>query len=278
MAAVLASSDRHTMEDMRALHADVRSQPAVELRPHLLAVEPASDQERRALEAVAAWDLELTVDSPGATVYEAWYWKLWENVLADELGEELTTFYMSRAISQVPVMLDLLSREDAPWFDDTTTPEVVETRDDVVRRTFAEAVAWLSEHYGEDPAGWAWGRAHTVTFAHVPLGQSGIGLLERIFNSRTLPLAGDVFTVNSSMHDLADPFAVNFGVAQRLLVDLGDLDRSLAVNSTGQVAHAFHPHREDQIALWAAVDYHPLPATREAATAEAEATLRLTPP
>jgi len=277
MAAVLAASDRHTMEDMRALHADVRALPAAELRPHLLAVEPESDQERRALEAVAAWDLEFTADSPGATVYEAWYWRLWPNVLGDELGEELMTFYMSRAISQVPVMLDLFSRDDAPFFDDARTPEV-ETRHDVVRRTFAQAVAWLSERYGEDPAGWTWGRVHTVTFAHVPLGQSGIGLLERIFNGKTLPLAGDVFTVNSSMHDLADPYAVSFGVAQRLLVDLGDLDRSLAVNSTGQVAHAFHPHREDQVPLWAAVDYHPLPATREAATAMAEATLRLTPP
>ena len=117
-----------------------------------------------------------------------------------------------------------------------------------------------------------------MTFVHAPLGQSGIGLLERIFNSKTLPLAGDVYTVDSSMHDLADPFAVNFGVAQRMLVDLGDLERSLAVNSTGQVAHAFHPHREDQIAPWAAVDYHPLPATRETAAAAAEATLRLTPP
>ncbi|MCP4546534.1 MAG: penicillin acylase family protein, partial [bacterium] len=64
-------------------------------------------------------------------------------------------------------------------------------------------------------------------------------------------------------------------VSQRLIVDLDDLSRSLAVNSTGQCAHAFHRHREDQIALWSRVDYHPLLSTREAVEAAAEATLRL---
>ncbi len=40
------------------------------------------------------------------------------------------------------MMIDLMAQPDNPWFDDKTTPQV-ETRDDIVRRSLRDAVAWL---------------------------------------------------------------------------------------------------------------------------------------
>ncbi|MCP4660357.1 MAG: penicillin acylase family protein [bacterium] len=273
---VLAADQSVAIADVRALHADVYSLPAATLRPYLLAVEPEDELQKRALAEVEAWeDLELRVDSPGATVYKVWIWHLWQYLLADELGN-LFPAYRQQALSQIPLLIDFLAQPQSPWFDDTTTPEV-ETRDDIVRRSLADAVAWLAERYGTDPAGWEWGTVHPMTFAHAPFGQSGIGPLESIFNSDPLPLGGDTFTVNAGLYNLDDPFAVIFGVSQRLIVDLDDLSKSLAINSTGQCAHVFHRHREDQIPMWGNVEYHPVLFSREAVEAEAEATLTLVP-
>ena len=52
----------------------------------------------------------------------------------------------------------------------------------------------------------------------------------------------------------------------------------MAANSTGQSAHLFYKHREDQIPLWANVEYHPVYIDRERLEANAEGTLRLEPP
>ncbi len=273
---VLSADTSVAIDDVRALQGDVYSLPAAALRSYLLALEPEDALQKRALAEVEAWDdLELRVDSPGATVYKVWIWHLWQDFLGDELGD-LFPDYRRQALSQIPILIEFLAQPDNPWFDDTTTPEV-EGRDDILHRSLADAVAWLAERYGDDPAGWEWGTVHPMTFGHVPLGQSGIALLESIFNSDTLPLGGDAFTVNAGLYSLDDPFAVIFGVAQRLIVDLDDLSQSLAINSTGQCAHAFHRHREDQIPMWGNMEYHPVLFTREAVEAEAEATLTLVP-
>ncbi len=272
----LAGDDRVGVDDARRLQADLYSIPGSELRPYLLAVRPDSDLERRALEQVKSWDLRVTAASPGAAVYEAWFYFLWPSVFGDELGEDLANSYRALGISRTPMLVALMADPGNRWFDDVTTPER-EGRDEIVARAFHRAVAFLAERYGDDPAAWSWGEAHTVTFAHAPLGQSGIAPLEWIFNAGPMPAAGDIFTVDEGTPDLSHPFAMTFGVSQRFIADLADLSRSLAVNSTGQSGLAFHRHRADQVALWSRVEYHTVLTTRKAADAAAEGHLRLVP-
>lgn len=276
MTDVLAADESFTLEDAQALQADLRSLPAAELVPYLLAVEPESGPQRRAQELLEGWDFELRADSPAAAVYETWVWFLWSRLLEDELGEELMADYRALAAAQMPLLPAILARPDDPWIDDVTTPET-ETREEVVRASLAAAVAWLEERQGADPRGWEWGRLHPAVFRHAPLGASGIGILERIFNGPSMPVGGDTFTVDEATPGTQERFASTFGVSQRLIVDLGDLESSLAVNSTGQSGHAFHRHRADQTPLWQRVEYHPLPFGREAVDAAAESTLTLRP-
>ncbi len=169
-----------------------------------------------------------------------------------------------------------MGRPDDPLFDDRRTPQV-EHRDDIVRRALTDAVAWLEKRYGNDPAGWHYGRVHSVTLVHQPLGQSGIAPLMWAFNSATYPARGTAFTVDAAMPDYTQPFAVNFGTSQRMIVDLADLDRSLWVNSTGECAVPFHRHREDQTARWIGLDYYPLLASEAKLRAAPAARLKLLP-
>lgn len=274
---LLAADDRVTVEDMQGIHAQTYSLPAEALRPYLLAAQPESNLEARALDLVKAWDLYLEADRTGASVYEVWYWFLVQNTLRDELGDDLMDEYLGYANMHVPVMVALMAQADTAWFDDTTTPQV-ETRDDTVQLSLADAIAWLSERYGDQPNKWEWGRLHPKTFVHQPLGQSGIGPLEALFNSKTVPARGDPFTVDAAWFDFTEPFAMGGGASQRYIADLSDLDNSRMVHTTGQSGQLFHPHREDLIAMWQNVEYQPMIFSREAAEANAEATLSLTPP
>jgi penicillin amidase len=273
---LLAAGHRFTRDGLRAIQAETYGLPAEALRPYLLAVPPAGERERQALAEVRRWDLRYEPGAVGATVFEVWYWYLVGDILGDELGPDLLKEYRTVGLSQVPSIVDLMARPDDPLFDDRRTP-AVEHRDDIVRRSLTHAVAWLSRHYGDDPAGWTYGRVHSVTLVHAPLGQSGIAPLERLFNSATFPARGTAFTVDAAMPDFTAPFAVVFGTSQRMIVDLADLEGSTWVNSTGQNAQLWNRHREDQIPKWEAIESYPMSFGAATVRSRAEAHLTLVP-
>ena len=272
---MLAADQSASIENMREIQAQTYSLPAEAMRPYLEAVQPATELERLALEIVRDWDLTYETDRAGGAVFQAWYWFLVRETLGDELGDDLLSAYLPYDTSHVPMMVEIMKEPNSRWFDDDRTAQQ-ETRDDIVRRSFSEAVAWLEEKLGR-PGKWEWGKLHIMVFVHQPLGQSGIGIIEGLFNSKAIPARGDNFTVDAAWLNYAEPFAMNGGVSQRLIVDLGDWSRSLSIHSTGQSGHLFHPHRADMLHSWQNVEYHPLIFEREAAEASAEATLVLTP-
>jgi penicillin amidase len=271
---LLATGDHFTVEDMQNIQAETYSLPAKALRPYLLEIEPENGLQAKALALVEAWDLRLEMDSVGASIYETWYLFMLRNTLGDDLGEALLAEYQRNPDEHVPMMSELMADADHAWFDDVNTPQV-ETRDDIVRHSLADALDWLSERYGKDPDGWEWGRMHTIIFAHTPLGQSGIAPLERLFNSSTVPVPGGQFSVNTAAY--GELFQVFFGTSQRMIVDLSDPGNMLTVNSTGQSEHLFHAHREDQVSMWRDVEYRSVPLTWEAIEANAKAILTLAP-
>ena len=53
---------------------------------------------------------------------------------------------------------------DSILFDDLTTTDVVETRDDRILVSLLDALDFLSTRLGADRNGWQWGRLHTIRF------------------------------------------------------------------------------------------------------------------
>jgi len=275
---VLQANSKVSLDDMRRLQADVYSQPAAVLRPYLLAaVQPANDREKHALELVRAWDLRFTPESAAATIYFAWHSKLIPDIVADELGDDLAKAYRGSGFNETPMYIEMMKTPASPWFDDVRTKDKVETRDDIIRRAFREAVADLGTRLGDDPAEWRWEKLHRAVFAHQPFGNSGIPPLIKLFNGTPVPLPGEAFTVEAQTPNRMNPYRVGFGVSQRMIVDLGDLARSLAVNSTGQNAQLFHRHRVDQTDLWSRNEYHPMLFGRDAVAKAGKEKLVLRP-
>jgi len=272
---LLGDDDSVTLDDMRNIHPQTYSLPAEALQPYLLALEPANAQETAALEIADNWDRRCTADCVGASIYQIWYKFLLQNTLGDELGD-LFDDYAAKQYIHVPMMIEMMADADASWFDDVETAQV-ETRDDIARQSLQDAVAWLSKELGDEPAKWEWGKLHSMTFVHQPLGQSGIGIIEDIFNSKTIPARGDSLTVNAASYKSGDSFKMTHGVSQRMIVDMSDLENSRSIHTTGQSGQVFHRHREDFIDMWQNVEYHPMLFGRPAVEANAKSTLTLMP-
>jgi penicillin amidase len=276
---LLTADDQVTIEDVQEMQADTHSLPTEVLRAYLLMAEPNNGLQTRALAAVEAWDLRFETDSIGASVYEAWYGFLVRNTFGDEFtqrGNEGRIYDYQGYGGSTCVLIELLPDANNHWFDDVNTP-AVETRDEIVQRSLDDAVDWLSSEYGRNLNRWKWGRLHTIVFADTLLGQSGIAPIEWLVNSQEIQIPGGSESVNSAPYSSGSPFSVGFGTSQRMIVDLGDLNNMLVVNTTGQSGHIFHPHREDQISLWRDVGYRSAPFSREAVGTESEGVLTLVP-
>lgn len=269
---LLTGKDSLSLEDIQRIQGDTYSIPAEILIPYLSVVEPETDLQTAALAAVKAWDRNCTIDSVAPSIFETWFRFLFKETVIDEYGQERFDQLDYLTITKQILMLnELMADPNSSWFGSDPG-----SRDDVVRRSFAEAVQWLSDEYGDDPSQWQWGRIHTVTFTHLPLGISGIAPLESLFNSPAIPTPGCTTSVNANGYWLEWPL-IDFGVGMRTIMDVGNWDNSRATLSMGQSEHLFNPHREDQTPLWAHVEYHPMLFSREAVEKNAEATLTLTP-
>ena len=76
---------------------------------------------------------------------------------------------------------------------------------------------------------------------------------------------------------MGNSFAVATVPSEREIVDLSNLNASLAIHTTGQSGHAYHPHYIDMAPLWATVQYAPMWWGQESVIANAEGHLRLVP-
>jgi penicillin amidase len=118
---------------------------------------------------------------------------------------------------------------------------------------------------------------HSMTFVHNPLGQSGIRPLEMLFNRGPIPARGSGYTVDAASFDYTEPFAMNFGVSYRQIIDLSDWGNSLFIHTTGQSGHPLHKHYADMIDPWQAVEYHPMHFDKATIEADKEGVLILMP-
>ena len=264
-----------SVDDVRTIQGDSSPLWAQSILPAIRALpSPTEPRTAQALDLLRSWDGRAGRDSAGAALFEAFALHfITDLTFGDELGEQL----LVRARSKLMVVLEQLVTDPAsPWFDAVTTTQV-ETLEDVMLEALEEAIAEFTETLGPKMSRWRWGDLHTATFDNQSLGQSGIGLIENLFNRGPVAVDGTNGTVNATGYRLSAPYTVSHITSQRLIVDLGDWDRSLTMHTTGQSGHAFHRHYDDMIDAWRNIEYHPMLWQRANVAADAEGVLVLHP-
>lgn len=135
----------------------------------------------------------------------------------------------------------------------------------------------MEELLGDDPADWTWGGIHVAVFRGSPLGETGFGFIDSLFNRGPFPTSGGKSIVNATSWNSDDGYEVSSLPSMRAIYDLSDLTNSITVHTTGQSGHAYHPHYDDMAPLWADVEYYPMLWNEQAITSNAEGHLVLSP-
>lgn len=220
------------------------------------------------------WDRRVD-GRPTSAEFEAFEEAMWRRTFADEMPDVLYgRFYRYAANERFAGLRPIIGNPTSSWFDDRSTPNVRETRDDIARAAAADAVSFLREHLG-DRSRWRWDDMHALKFAHALSG--GGRLLDWFFSRGPVPVAGDTMTVNKTATNLRRPYATSDAASYRQILDVGAWDRSVGVNTTGQSGHPPSTHYFDQNTLWRQGGYHPLPFTRGAVDAATVSVLELVP-
>jgi penicillin amidase len=225
---------------------------------------------------LAGWDFQAHKDSAPAALFQVF----WKNLLFATCNDQLPKdFWPGGGSRWIENIRNFVKDRNNPWWDDVNTPNQVETREDMMRVAFAAAVDEIEALLGKDPEKWRWGDLHTTTFRNATLGESGVAPIEAIFNRGAFPTSGGESIVNATGWTATsdNPYVVDWVPSMRMIVDLGNLQNSLAVHTTGQSGHAYHIHYADMPDLWRNSQYHPMHWVRSVIEAEAEGHLRLYP-
>jgi penicillin G amidase len=241
--------------------------------PILLQLDELAQNESHAQNLLRDWDYQAQANSAAAAVFNAFWRHLLQNTFNDDLPEE--SYFPEGGSRWNEVMRHL--DDSSAWWDDRTTSELRESRDDIMRKSFEQGVAELEEIFGRDPAKWNWGEMHASTFRNGTLGESGVSPIESLFNRGPFPTSGGESIVNATGWSIKDGYQTTSLPSLRMIVDLGNLNNSVTVHTTGQSGHAYHPHYIDMAPLWANVQYYSMLWDEAAVMADAEGHLVLTP-
>jgi penicillin amidase len=271
---LVTATERHDVESFGRIHTDTLSLPAMDIVPHLLTMEPATDRQKEALTLLAEWDFDLAPDSAAAALYQVWSCRIADAILLPRLGEALHRHYFGQRqwtnAFQYQTLPNLLAYPTATWFG----RDGKEARDEVLRDALDTALDELSAAMGEDIAGWSWGGIHRVRFA----GRlAAVPDLAELFTAGEAPWGGDEQTVCQGLYEPGAGYGVVVVPSWRQIIDLGDLDASVGTHTVGQSGNPASPHWNDLFPLWATGRYHPLPFSRAAVEAATESRSELVP-
>lgn len=239
---VLESRSLHSVAEMRALQLDQYSLHAAELTPVVLDLVDGHAP-AWVLEDLRGWDFESVPESRPAAVFQAFYTRWMQVSLLHRFPPEyLSSGVLSSGAGSVPRdFCDRLLTGDYPaWFD----------HQDGVRQTLAraaldEALQWLRDQLGDDPATWRWGDLNQLTFVH-PLAELP-GPQGRVLTVGPFGMGGDRTTIWPTAWSSTDDFRIRGGPSMRLIADLRRPELTWVTNTLGQSESPWSRYYRDQM-------------------------------
>lgn len=266
IAEAFAQTPVHSIKTSCALQADLLSVPARRLSCLLLPL--ASDDEKTvaALALLQGFDGVLLPTSAAAALSEIWWTKhLRPAVFALAVADPAIRALMG--IGDADAILGRLEQPEGFF----PAPAAV-ARDSLLLETLGAAYAACSVLMGSDSASWAWGRIHQGYFEHALAACSGT-------DSRDVgpvPMGGSDSTPMNAAYRLTD-YRVILGASFRMVLDVGDWDRSRCINAPGQSGDARSPHYGDLAEAWSQGAFVPLYYSADAVEAVTQRRIALVP-
>ncbi len=260
---ILSAKTDHDVADFRRMQFDSKALIAEEVTPRIVAALRRTDDGRlhQLADILAAWDFTAPVGAVGPTVFEALMHEWTPVYAAATLPEQREV----RAAAGASARRALVGAETA--VDASALDALIVTAARAALRT-------LTEHFGDHPSGWTWGRVHYMSWPH-PLGEHG--KLGALLNGPNFPCAGTGNVINNVSPSSSHPYVAASGPTYRLIADLANPDVVFVNNHCPTSGHPGSPHYADSTRDWASGNYQALHRVRALVELEAEGTTVITP-
>lgn len=244
---LLDQKNDFTKEAVAEMIYDVKSSTVSEISKNLLKSVDKSTltpSERKAFSILENWDGTYLKTSVGPTIYNRFLYSFLKSTYKDELGEGFELFINSQLQDQV--LPTQVNRSNSVWWDDVSTKDKIETRQDITQISFKKAILFLQNQLGENIDDWTWNRVISVEYEHA-IGKAG-GLLRKFFNVGPFETIGGNEVINNQIFKLDSTgyYKVNAGPSTRRVIDFSDIENSLAILPTGQSGNVFSEYYKDQ--------------------------------
>jgi penicillin amidase len=259
---LIQSKEKHSVDDYISYQADIYSPYAKTIVPYILsAFEKVEIKDKNLLESLQLlreWNFEMDKYQQAPAIFLTFFDKLMKNIYLDEMGEDLFNQYVFLANVPYRNVLELLEKPYSTWFNNVKTNSI-ETRDDIIRKSLADALDELEVKISNKVTYWQWGKLHTVTFKHPFSGVSW--LLDNVVNIGPFEISGDGTTIFNTEYAFSEsiekyplfrhePFDCELGPSMRFIYDFAKPDEFYLILTTGQSGNIFSDHYKDQTELF----------------------------
>jgi penicillin amidase len=264
---LIQSKEKHSVNDYMNYQVDIYSPYAKTIVPYILSafknVEIKDENLLESIQLLREWNFEMDKFQQAPAIFLTFIDKLMKNIYLDEMGDDLFNQYVFLANVPYRNVLELLEKPYSVWFDNVKTNSI-ETRDDILRKSLADALDELETTLSKEIKYWQWGRIHTVTFKHAFSGVSW--LLDDVVNIGPFEISGDGTTIFNTEYAFSEsiekyplfrhkPFDCELGPSMRFIYDFAYPDEFYLILTTGQSGNVFSEHYQDQTELFLSGKY-----------------------
>jgi penicillin amidase len=243
---LLEAKNDFTKEDAANMVYDVTSSTAADNIRKLatgINMSTLAASERKSLKALQEWNGEFVKDKIAPTIYNRFMYEFLVATFKDEMQAGFAQFINTPL--QKKIWLTQIDNANSVWWDDVTTKDVKETRQEIITKSFQDAHVFLENQLGENVEGWTWSRVASIEYKH-SLGK--IALLRKYFNVGPFETVGGNEVINNQIFNLNSTgyYKIHAGPSTRRVIDFSDVENSWAILPTGQSGNVFSPYYKDQ--------------------------------
>lgn len=252
---MIESNPVYSQDEIKIMQTDVYSIQAKEFCQYLFDAfgdtMNLTEDIKKYIDLLKQWDYEFRLNSIPATLFARFEIELYKNLYKEILGDELFENYIFLKTIPVRNTSKLLKMNSSILFENSYVKE------QLIRKSFYDAVSNLILIYGNDENSRQWGEVHNVYLKH-PLGS--VAALSTKLNIGPFKTGGNGTTVNnleySFSESLKNPGFESFlGPSLRIICDLSDIKNYLSIIPSGQSGQPLHQNYNDQARLWLNGDY-----------------------
>jgi penicillin amidase len=235
------TSDKFTLQKSALMQADHLSLAALDLLPLLLAVPPANERARQALDLLRSWDGVMDKNRPEPAIFEAWLFMFHLHMLPQKTGIDMDDMGPFAATA-----LGNLVRNHGQAWCGAPDPDC----HNLIMQSLGEALAMETQRQGDEMLTWRWGRENVAMLRHKFY--SHLPLFDKI-SDLSVESSGDFYTLDRGGgfdSDAEHHLARTHGAGYRGIYDLANPDASLFMIATGESGNIFSKHYGDLVPLW----------------------------